>query len=584
MKTAESAAPTRFAAVTFLLKASLLKARRAAQDSRLRNQRWPSGDQNAFPFLWAESRTPLRADADSIERVMEQGKVQNLRCAVRRLHCVTIPSGEIFSFWRQIGRATRQGGYVAGRQIQEGCILPVVGGGLCQLSNALYDIALQANCEIVERHPHSRTVPGSAAALGRDATVFWNYLDLQFRPSQTVLLDAQLTADTLITRLYGAAKRTQAEPRRLQSLPILPASDEGKSCLSCGVAACFRHSSPAPVLTGQRSERVAYLLDDWSPEFAFWLQSVQTEADTLAIPISGQRWRLPHYAWATENWACVHTATLETLHHAFQARRLTEQGAAQRQAQLHRAEALARRLAKSLTPDCEQAVIAQNLLPFLWRDGALGGRRFRVLLSRQPILTLQANLDAAALLHPNSATLRDFRASDWLADAERAALQAAEQIITPHTYLAALFPRKTCLLPWTLPDAQSRASGSAIFFPGPTVARKGAYELREAARRLDVEIRYSGRDLESENFWTGVRARRLTPDEDGMQGAVVVQPAFIEDRPRALLRAVAANVPVIATDRCGLLKRANVDIVPCGDIEALTTALRRVLSRSEYKV
>jgi len=60
---------------------------------------------------------------------------------------------------------------VPGRQLREGCLFPAIGGGLCQLSNALYDVSLQAECEIVERHPHSRIVPGSAAARDRDAAI-----------------------------------------------------------------------------------------------------------------------------------------------------------------------------------------------------------------------------------------------------------------------------------------------------------------------------------------------------------------------------------------------------------------------------
>ena len=64
-------------------------------------------------------------------------------------------------------------------------MMPAVGGGLCQLSNALYDAALPAGCQIVERHAHSGPCPGSAAAAGRDATVAWNYVDLRFvRPTR----------------------------------------------------------------------------------------------------------------------------------------------------------------------------------------------------------------------------------------------------------------------------------------------------------------------------------------------------------------------------------------------------------------
>ena len=63
-------------------------------------------------------------------------------------------------------------GFVAGRELREGCMVSSIGGGLCQLSNALYAAALEAGCEIVERHAHSKVVPGSLAERGLDATVF----------------------------------------------------------------------------------------------------------------------------------------------------------------------------------------------------------------------------------------------------------------------------------------------------------------------------------------------------------------------------------------------------------------------------
>jgi hypothetical protein len=112
-------------------------------------------------------------------------------------------------FWRQVGKATARKGYRPGRMLQEGCMIPAIGGGLCQLSNALYQIALDSGCEIVERHRHSRTVPGSATAAGRDATVSWNYVDLRFRPAVDMQLAVELTADHLIV---AALKRSYPQP------------------------------------------------------------------------------------------------------------------------------------------------------------------------------------------------------------------------------------------------------------------------------------------------------------------------------------------------------------------------------------
>src|SRR5580704_15220807 len=153
------------------------------------------------PLIVGASQTPLWSDERPGERAYQLGKVQNLRRAAAALNGVAVPSGAVFSFWKQIGRASRRRGFVTGRMLQQGCLVPATGGGLCQLSNALYDAALQAGCAIVERHAHSRVVPGSAAAFGRDATVAWNYVDLRFRAAQPIEIEARLSRDELIVRL-----------------------------------------------------------------------------------------------------------------------------------------------------------------------------------------------------------------------------------------------------------------------------------------------------------------------------------------------------------------------------------------------
>src|SRR5579871_999166 len=104
--------PSRTSAATFVVKSSLLKVARALRDARAGLHRWPSGDPQAFPVLLAESRTPLCSDMAMAERPLQQGKVQNLRCATRHLNHIEIPADGIFSFWRQVGRATARRGYV----------------------------------------------------------------------------------------------------------------------------------------------------------------------------------------------------------------------------------------------------------------------------------------------------------------------------------------------------------------------------------------------------------------------------------------------------------------------------------------
>jgi hypothetical protein len=71
-------------------------------------------------------------------------------------------------------------------------------------------------------------------------------------------------------------------------------------------------------------------------------------------------------------------------------------------------EHLAESYARRLKFDVLHLVVQQDLLPFLWKGGYLGGRTFDVLMTSLPMSELQRTLDEAAKLHPESTTLGDF--------------------------------------------------------------------------------------------------------------------------------------------------------------------------------
>ncbi|HXO01078.1 MAG TPA: VanW family protein, partial [Stellaceae bacterium] len=149
---AEWAIPTWRSSAVFRAKVAIYRLRRSLVDLFGGPGRLVQAERYYDDAVVAESRSPLWSDERPEERRYQLGKVQNLRHAVAAIDRVVLPAGVVFSFWRQIGRASRRRGYVPGRMLQQGCLVPAVGGGLCQLSNALYDAALQAGCEIVERH------------------------------------------------------------------------------------------------------------------------------------------------------------------------------------------------------------------------------------------------------------------------------------------------------------------------------------------------------------------------------------------------------------------------------------------------
>jgi hypothetical protein len=568
--------PTRTGALWFAFRAKCFQVRRLLQNLSASAPRKltpqvidESGD------LVAESRIPLYKSVNPAEFALQAGKVQNLRLAVRSIHGVRVRAGEDFSFWAQVGRPTRRRGFVTGRELREGCIIPSIGGGLCQLTNALYDAALTAGLEIVERHAHSQRIPGSMAVTDRDATVFWNYVDLRLRAVFDWQIEARLNASELLVsfRRLSAGVLTDSFCGA-QSVEFLASGDEVESCETCGVTSCFRNSSAANL---SRSGVTAWLLDAWQPEHDQYLLELRQNSDYLFTPLDSARRGVGPYRWNSKGFARVIEAPLFVLERSVRSRRLAAQGAARQRALLALDEKLERIYARRLPPEATHLIVSQNLLPFLWRDGVLGGRTFDVLMTRLPMAKLEAVLDRAASAHPESRTLADFRAPREIVAAESDALAQAASWITPHRYIARFAGDRAKVLEWERPKRSAPTGGDWVVYPASTLGRKGACELREAMRGLNLPIRLCGPVIEDPDFWRGFKTERHVSG-DWLTGAhCVVLPAWVENQPRRVLEAVAAGVPVIVSEACGLDGLDGVLTVPTGDADALREAIEGVL-------
>jgi hypothetical protein len=240
---------------------------------------------------------------------------------------------------------------------------------------------------------------------------------------------------------------------------------------------------------------------------------------------------------------------------------------------------LADSFARKIPFTAEHLVISQNLLPYIWREGWLGGRTFDVLMTRLPLRELEHVLDRAAAEHPESRTLSDFRAPADLREAETGALAAARAWVTPHSRIAALAGNRAVKLEWKMPATKIPwPRGHTVVFPATTVARKGCYEMREMARRLGLRVRLGGHVIEDAGFWQDLEVS--TAEADWMDDAgVVVLPAWVEHWPRRLLRALAAGVPVVASNGCGLAGLPNLREFSAGDLPSLVAHVAEILHR-----
>ncbi|TVY07170.1 vancomycin resistance protein [Paenibacillus cremeus] len=169
----------------FLYKARVaqLQTRRRFQDVLVWCQFARRKSAVELPYRCAKHKSVLRRTLQGSDPQLQENKITNLRIALAHIDGIVIRPRETFSFWRLVGKPTARKGYIDGLMLAYGEVRTGIGGGLCQLANLLFWLALHTPLQIKERHHHSfdlfpddrRTVP-----FGSGTSIFYNYLDLQF--------------------------------------------------------------------------------------------------------------------------------------------------------------------------------------------------------------------------------------------------------------------------------------------------------------------------------------------------------------------------------------------------------------------
>ncbi|MHB1278839.1 MAG: VanW family protein [Bacteroidia bacterium] len=505
--------------------------------------------------------------------ILTAGKIENLRISAKKLNGLEIKANEVFSFWKHIGNPNFGQGFVVGREIREGCIVPTIAGGLCQLSNALYDAALKADFDIIERHRHTKVIKGSLAEQDRDATVKWNYIDLRFKSSFDFRIETELTADKLVVCFRSKQKNVKATDDKFD----LRHSNKLNDCYSCGNFACFKH--PDRTSVKQEVATTTFILDEKWPEYDTYITETATPSDSFILPLKKNRFiKTDRYSWTSANPEKTKTTDFQGIYRALKLRFAPKNKNNVFELGLHLDKKIALASAKLIPIDSTHVVISQNLLPFIYETGALGGRTFDVLMTRLPFEKLHERLDLAFNIHSESPTLKDFRADKELIETENKALTKARKIITPHSEIAEIFKNKVVKLNWHTPlSTNGQTPGNKVLFPASAVGRKGAYEIRRLAKELNLNLTISGRAIEKANFWEDLHIEMFNGDLQ--QIGLIVYPTFIEHQPRQILKALSNGVKVVTTSACGLDRSDLVEIVEINNFEQLKNAVKQRTER-----
>ncbi len=196
----------------------------------------------------------------------------------------------------------------------------------------------------------------------------------------------------------------------------------------------------------------------------------------------------------------------------------------------------------------------------------------RTLVLDLPLLReLHADLDRAAVRHPESAFLHRFRAPAEVVARQEAELVLADEVVVFGHYVSELLSRRgiRCLeFPHPTQPPIVTCHGD-VLLAGLATARNGACEALALLERCpDLRLRVRG----GEGAEASLLAHPRAIQSSSLEGVrMVLAPAWVESYPVEVRQAAALGIPVVATRRAAGF--AQVKVVEPGDVEALVAAV-----------
>ncbi|MBP5363313.1 MAG: VanW family protein [Ruminococcus sp.] len=187
--------------------------RRHIQDFLRKENFATSRSRKKLPNLVSSQSSHLIKRGKGIDIKLQENKAVNIRLACKKLNGLIIRPGEVFSFWRTVGKTSKRNGYKDGRVIVAGKLQPGIGGGLCNLSNTLHRLILHSPLEVTEFHSHSDALApdeGKRVPFSSGTSVSYNYIDYRFRNNTDQNVQLLLWCDE--DNLYGELRSEKEYP------------------------------------------------------------------------------------------------------------------------------------------------------------------------------------------------------------------------------------------------------------------------------------------------------------------------------------------------------------------------------------
>ena len=131
----------------------------------------------------------------------------NLANGAKKINGSLIYPGEVFSVYEAVQPFNKENGYYLAGSYENGTVVSSYGGGICQVSSTLYNAALAAEMDIVERSAHSMIV--TYLEPSKDAAISGTYKDLKFKNNSEypIYIEGYANAGKLKFDIYGYENR-----------------------------------------------------------------------------------------------------------------------------------------------------------------------------------------------------------------------------------------------------------------------------------------------------------------------------------------------------------------------------------------
>ncbi|MDO9534495.1 MAG: VanW family protein [Bacillota bacterium] len=218
----------------------------------------------------------------------------NISLAAYTLNNYIIAPGEMFSLNAVMGDTTAEKGYKEAPVILNGKIVSGIGGGLCQVSTTLYNAALLADLQVLERHNHLLTVP--YVPPGRDATVSYGARDLKFRNNKEHYLQiiSGIEENILFIGFAGSPLKEHVEiiihERAVFSPPIryeaAPELFQWEAEIIEGSPGYTVEVWKIVYLDNEEKSRKAISIDTYNPHPIIFRRGTKTSDSNTSVPMS----------------------------------------------------------------------------------------------------------------------------------------------------------------------------------------------------------------------------------------------------------------------------------------------------------